>query len=299
MPKIDCHEGGTRSFPDSDVLPIWCFLASMCCLARLRTEMLLTISVYGSLRRAFPHLSGQGCSISKEEAVSSVSSPQLSKLQIVVGNTRPQQQAPDRSGQYRTSTTSSRSQWALPDLNSKLQIAVGTTGPQQQAPDRSGQYRTSTASSRSQRAPGTDSCQNKRQNTVPIRMSAFLRLCQYMHPAFFQFALSVGIARSAASLSCLAAAKPSRSPAVLASIWSLSALVRAARGPRSGDRAASHNGSSASRIATQAAAIIRTAAVNAGAEDSFEYVSDTRVCVTNIEQRRICVCYFTVSCCTS
>ena len=36
-----------------------------------------------------------------------------------LGTTGPQQQAPDRSGHYQTSTASARSQWALPDLNSK------------------------------------------------------------------------------------------------------------------------------------------------------------------------------------
>eukprot|EP00435_Cladocopium_sp_Y103_P029773 s3009_g7.t1 len=61
-----------------------------------------------------------------------------------------QRRAPDRSGQRRTSTASSRSQRALPELNGELQIAVGNAGPQRRAPDRSGQRRTSTASSRSQ-----------------------------------------------------------------------------------------------------------------------------------------------------
>ena len=67
----------------------------------------------------------------------------------------------DPSGHSRTSTASSRSQWALPDLNRELQIAVpdlnrdfqvavGTAGPQPRAPDRSGHCRTSTATSRSQ-----------------------------------------------------------------------------------------------------------------------------------------------------
>ena len=50
----------------------------------------------------------------------------------------------------RTSTASSRSQWALPDLNRELQISVCTAGPQPRAPDLSGHCRTSTASSRSQ-----------------------------------------------------------------------------------------------------------------------------------------------------
>ena len=40
----------------------------------------------------------------------------------------------------RTSTASSRSQWALPDLNRELQISVGTAGPQPRAPDLSGHY---------------------------------------------------------------------------------------------------------------------------------------------------------------
>ena len=38
----------------------------------------------------------------------------------------------------------SRSQWALPDLNRDFQIAVGTAGPQPRLPDRSGHCRTST-----------------------------------------------------------------------------------------------------------------------------------------------------------
>eukprot|EP00435_Cladocopium_sp_Y103_P038007 s1292_g10.t1 len=75
----------------------------------------------------------------------------------------PQRRAPDPSGQRRTSTASSGSQWATPDLNRELwipvgnaglnrelPIPVGTAGPQRRAPDPSGQRRTSTASSRSQ-----------------------------------------------------------------------------------------------------------------------------------------------------
>eukprot|EP00435_Cladocopium_sp_Y103_P035229 s184_g9.t1 len=42
--------------------------------------------------------------------------------------------APDRSGHCRTSSASSRSQWALPDLICQLQISVGTAGPE--PPDR-------------------------------------------------------------------------------------------------------------------------------------------------------------------
>ena len=41
---------------------------------------------------------------------------------------------------------STRSQWALPDLNRELQISMGTAGPQLQAPDLSGQCRTSVGS---------------------------------------------------------------------------------------------------------------------------------------------------------
>ena len=54
------------------------------------------------------------------------------------------------SGHCRTSTASSRSQWALPDPNCKLQISVATAGSQPRAPDLSGRCRTSTVSSRSQ-----------------------------------------------------------------------------------------------------------------------------------------------------
>jgi len=48
------------------------------------------------------------------------------------------------------STASSRSQWALPDLNGKRQSSVGTAGPQQQAPELSGYCGTSIASARCQ-----------------------------------------------------------------------------------------------------------------------------------------------------
>jgi len=85
------------------------------------------------------------------------------ELQIPVGTAGPQQRVADRSGHCRTSTATSRSQWALPDLNRELQIpvssrsqwalpdlnrdfqiAVGTAGPQSRLPDRSGHCRTST-----------------------------------------------------------------------------------------------------------------------------------------------------------
>ena len=62
----------------------------------------------------------------------------------------PPPRGPDPSGHCRTSTASSRSQWALPDLNRDFQVAVGTAGPQPRLPDRSGHCRTSTANSRSQ-----------------------------------------------------------------------------------------------------------------------------------------------------
>ena len=72
------------------------------------------------------------------------------ELQIPGCTAGPQARAPDPSGHCRTSTASSRSQWALPDLNRDFQIAVGTAGPQPRLPDRSGHCRTSTATSRSQ-----------------------------------------------------------------------------------------------------------------------------------------------------
>ena len=58
--------------------------------------------------------------------------------------------SPDPSGHSRTATASSRSQWALPDLNRDFQVAVGTAGPQPRLPGCSGHCRTSTATSRSQ-----------------------------------------------------------------------------------------------------------------------------------------------------
>ena len=63
----------------------------------------------------------------------------------------PQLQVHDRSGHYRTSTASARWQLVLPDLRSKRHTAVGTPGPQSPAPDRN--RRTSTASARSQWRP--------------------------------------------------------------------------------------------------------------------------------------------------
>ena len=46
-----------------------------------------------------------------------------------LGTAGPQPRVADRTGHCRTSTASSRSQWALPDLNRELQIPVGTAGP--------------------------------------------------------------------------------------------------------------------------------------------------------------------------
>ena len=58
----------------------------------------------------------------------------LLAVQIPVGTAGPPPRAPDPSGHCRTSTASSRSQWALLDLNRDFQVAVGTAGPQR--PDR-------------------------------------------------------------------------------------------------------------------------------------------------------------------
>ena len=99
-----------------------------------------------------------------------LSSPLLSSPRLLDNSTStassrsqwatPQLHARDRSGRCPTSTASARSQWARPDHNRKWQIAVGAAGPQPPAPDRSGRCRTapdhsghcwtSTASSRSQ-----------------------------------------------------------------------------------------------------------------------------------------------------
>ena len=52
---------------------------------------------------------------------------------------------PDLSGHCRISTASSRSQWALPDLNGERQSSVGTAGRQLREPDLSGHCGTSIA----------------------------------------------------------------------------------------------------------------------------------------------------------
>ena len=61
-------------------------------------------------------------------------------------SSRSQWAQPDlhRELQIPVGTATSRSQWALPDLNRDFQIAVGTAGPQPRLPDRSGHCRTST-----------------------------------------------------------------------------------------------------------------------------------------------------------
>eukprot|EP00435_Cladocopium_sp_Y103_P066016 s473_g28.t1 len=69
---------------------------------------------------------------------------------IPVGTAGLQPPAPDPSGHCRTSSASSRSQWALPDSIRERQIPVGTAGLQPSAPDPSGHCRTSSASSRCQ-----------------------------------------------------------------------------------------------------------------------------------------------------
>ena len=81
------------------------------------------------------------------------------KRLIAVGNAGPQPRAPDPSGHCRTSTASSRSQWATPDLNGELPIPVGNAGPQLRGPHPSGQRRTSTARSTSQWATPDLNCE--------------------------------------------------------------------------------------------------------------------------------------------
>ena len=71
------------------------------------------------------------------------------------------------TGICRTSTASSRSQWALLDLNRELQIAVGTAGPQPRLPGRSGHCRTSIATSRSQWALPTSTATSRSQWALP------------------------------------------------------------------------------------------------------------------------------------
>ena len=65
------------------------------------------------------------------------------QLYFPMGSARLQERVPDCNGQCRTSTGSSRLQWAVPGLNPEFQIAVGSTGPQSGIPDCSGQCRAS------------------------------------------------------------------------------------------------------------------------------------------------------------
>ena len=65
-------------------------------------------------------------------------------------------------------------QWAAPDLNCKLQIAVGGAGPELQAADHSGRRRTSTGSSRAEWAApglnrGTPQRRSGQRRTAAIR----------------------------------------------------------------------------------------------------------------------------------
>ena len=55
--------------------------------------------------------------------LNAISSPHNSKRQIKVGTPGPQQQAPDHSGHYRTSTASSESQWALPHMKRRKNVS--------------------------------------------------------------------------------------------------------------------------------------------------------------------------------
>ena len=85
---------------------------------------------------------------------------------------------------YRTSTASSRSQWAIPQLhvhdrsghyrtsNCKCMIAVGTPGPQSHAPDRSGHDWTSPASARSEWALDPNSKHQIAMGTTGLRQQA-------------------------------------------------------------------------------------------------------------------------------
>ena len=91
------------------------------------------------------------CRTSTASSRSQWALPDLNRdFQVAVGTAGPQPRLPGRSGHCRTSTASSRSQWALPDLNRDFQVAVGTAGPQPRLPGCSGHCRTSTATSRSQ-----------------------------------------------------------------------------------------------------------------------------------------------------
>ena len=130
------------------------FIRAVLLLRRLLLLVLLLLAVQIPVGTAgpaprAPDPSGH-CRTSTASSRSQWALPDLNRdFQVAVGTAGPQPRLPDRSGHCRTSTATSRSQWALPDLNRDFQIAVGTAGPQPRLPDRSGHCRTSTASSRS------------------------------------------------------------------------------------------------------------------------------------------------------
>ena len=84
-----------------------------------------------------PHLPGEGCQFLSEPVSSPVPPPPRHlnrQLLIAVGTAGPQPPAPDRSGQNWTSTASSRSQWAGPDLNTQPHNTQSQTHKQQTRP---------------------------------------------------------------------------------------------------------------------------------------------------------------------
>eukprot|EP00435_Cladocopium_sp_Y103_P044143 s473_g12.t1 len=83
----------------------------------------------------------------------------ICEVQIPVGTAGLQTRVPELSGHCRTSSASSRSQWALPDFNRDCQSPVGTAGLHPRAPDPSGHCRTSSASARSQWALPDFNCE--------------------------------------------------------------------------------------------------------------------------------------------
>ena len=104
---------------------------------RLLLAVQIPVGTAGPPPRA-PDPSGH-CRTSTASCRSQWALPDLNRdFQVAVGTAGPQPRAPDPSGHCRTSTAS------------EVQIAVGIAGPQPRAPDRSGHCRTSTATSRSQ-----------------------------------------------------------------------------------------------------------------------------------------------------
>ena len=103
-----------------------------------------------------------------------------------------QLQTPDLSRHCRTSTASSRSQRALPDLNSGPQSSVGSAGPQPRAPnvsgpptkfpDVSGHCQTSTASARCHWSLPDINGEHKMSDRMPQRVPWMCQVeCQNMH----------------------------------------------------------------------------------------------------------------------